>query len=119
MELILKGRGIRITEHVRKTAEHKLAKIERLDPRVRRFEAEIIGLNPRIGGSHRVEVSCEHGRQVFRAAGTGHDVDSAFDQVIEHLERQISSYRGKLRDRLTGRRHKLQSAGTSTEESGI
>jgi ribosome-associated translation inhibitor RaiA len=36
---------------------------------------------------------------MFRATGSGHDVDTALDQVIERLERQINSHRGKLRDR--------------------
>src|SRR5437870_13512596 len=34
MDLVMKGRGIRITDQVRRTAEHKLAKIGRLDPKV-------------------------------------------------------------------------------------
>ncbi len=100
MDLVLKGRGVRITDQIRKTAEHKTAKIERLEPRVRRLEVELtLEHNPRINGSHRVEVACDTARHVFRAAGTGKDVDTALDQAIERLERQITRYRGKLRDR--------------------
>lgn len=100
MDLVLKGRGVRITDQIRRTAEHKTAKIGRLEPRARRLEVEItLEHNPRINGSHRVEVACDTPRHVFRAAGSGHDVDTALDQVIQRLERQITSYRGKLRDR--------------------
>ena len=100
MELVLKGRGVRITDQIRRTAEHKTAKIGRLEPRATRLEIEItLEHNPRIIGSHRVEVACDTARHVFRAAGSGHDVDTALDQVIQRLERQITSYRGKLRDR--------------------
>lgn len=100
MDLVLKGRGVRITDQIRKTAEHKTAKIERLEPRVRRLEIEItLEHNPRIIGSHHVNVACDTARHVFRAAGSGHDVDTALDQVIQRLERQINSHRGKLRDR--------------------
>ena len=100
MDLVLKGRGVRITDQVRRIAEHKLAKVARVDPRVRRLEVEItIERNSRIGGTHHVEVSCSSGRRVFRAEASGHDVDSALDQVVEHLDRQITSYRGKLRGR--------------------
>jgi ribosomal subunit interface protein len=100
VDLVLKGRGVRITDQIRKTAEHKTAKIERLEPRVRRLEIELtLEHNPRIYGSHRVEMACDTARRVFRAAGTGKDVDTALDQVIERLERQITRYRGKLRDR--------------------
>jgi ribosomal subunit interface protein len=100
LDLVLKGRGIRITDQIRKVAEHKLNKLGRIDPRVTRLKVEVIGeRNPRIDGSHRVEVTCDTPRHVFRAQGSGHDVDSALDQVSSKLERQFSSYRGKLRDR--------------------
>ncbi len=100
MDVILKGRGVRITEQVRKTAEHKLSKIGRLQPRVRRLEVEIIEeRNPRIDGHHRVEVTCDSLRSVFRAHGSGRDVNTALDQVVERLERQISRQRGRLRNR--------------------
>jgi len=120
MDLRLKGRGVRITDNVRRTAEHKLAKLERLDPRVVRVEVEIIGdLNPRIDGGHRVEVAFQSGRRTFRASGAGRDVESALDQVVERLERQLSKYRGKLRNRLFRRVNRLQSPRTSTEGSSI
>jgi ribosomal subunit interface protein len=97
VDLVLKGRGIRITDHIRKVAEHKLSKLGRIHPRVTRLEVEIIGeRNPRIDGSHHVEVTCDTARHVFRARGSGHDVDSAMDQVITKLERQFSTYRGKI-----------------------
>jgi putative sigma-54 modulation protein len=100
MDLALKGRGVRITDQIRRTTEHKLAKIARIDPRMGRVEVELIGdQNPRLGGSHRVEVTCRSGRHVFRAEGAGPGIEVALDQVVEHLERQVTSYRGKLRDR--------------------
>jgi ribosomal subunit interface protein len=99
LDLVLKGRGVRITDQIRKVAEHKLGKLGRIDPRVTRLEVEIIERNPRTGGSHHVEVTCDTPRHVFRAEGSGHDVDSALDQVIAKLERQFSTYRGKLRSR--------------------
>jgi ribosomal subunit interface protein len=105
MDLILKGRGVRITDQIRGRVERKLAKVGRLDPWVVRLEVEIIEeRNPRVDGSHRVEVAADDTRKVFRAQGVGHDVDSALDQVIERLERQISSHRDRLKDRLRSRR---------------
>ena len=100
MDLILKGRGLRLTDPMRRTAELKLAKLERLEPKVQRLEVEILKEpTPRIDGGHRVRVAAETARHVFRAEGTGTDVDSALDQVIERLERQINTHRGKLQDR--------------------
>jgi ribosomal subunit interface protein len=102
MDLVLKGRGVRITDRIRKVAEHKTAKLGRIDPRVTRMEIEIIERNPRLGGSHHVEVTCDTSRHVFRAQGSGHDVDSALDQVVERLESQFATYRGKLRNHRHG-----------------
>ena len=100
MDLVLKGRGVRITDQIRRTTEHKLAKISRLDPRAQRIEVEVIEeRNPRIDGAHKVDVAVTSSRHVFRAEGVGHGIDSALDQAVAHLERQITSYRGKLRDR--------------------
>lgn len=101
MDLVLKARGLDLTQRMRKLAEQKLAKIARLDPRVLRLEVEIVGAhNPRLAGTH-VEVTCHRPRRTFRARGEGDDVGGALDQVVERLERQITSYR----DRLKTRRH--------------
>jgi ribosomal subunit interface protein len=100
LDLVVKGRGVRITEQMKKTAEAKLAKIERIDPRVSRVEVEVVlEHNPRIEGNHVVEVSCTRGRGVLRAHAAGRDLDGALDQAIARLERQLTSYRGKLRAR--------------------
>ncbi|TLZ53556.1 MAG: ribosome-associated translation inhibitor RaiA [Methanobacteriota archaeon] len=100
MDLVLKGRGVRITDQIRRTAEHKLGKLSRLDPKVTRLEVEVTKEpNPRIDGGHRVEVACTTPRRVFRAEAAGEDVATALDQVLKRLERQILSYRGKLRRR--------------------
>ena len=100
MDLVVKGRGIRITDQMRKKAEDKLAKIGRIDPRVSRLEVEVVlEHNPRIEGNHRVEVACTRGRGVLRAHAAGQDLESALDQVIQRLERQLTDYRGKLKSR--------------------
>jgi ribosomal subunit interface protein len=103
LDLILKGRGVQVTEQMRRVAEHKLSKIERIDPKVERIKVEIIEEhNPRINGSHRIEVAAEAGRNVFRAHGEGQDVDTAFDQVTDRLERQIADFRSRMRERHRG-----------------
>ncbi len=116
MELVLKARGIRITDPLRRSAEHKLSKIGRLAPDARRLEVELIEEpNRRIQGGHRVEVACDTPRRTFRAAGTGPDIEVALDVVVEHLEAQLTRHRGKLHDRWTGRANRLQSPRTSPE----
>ena len=90
-ELLMRGRGLRVTDQMRRTAEHKTEKLSRLNPAVTRIEVEVIlEHNPRIEGSHRVEASCVTPRKVFRAEAAGRDLDVALDQVIERLERQMT-----------------------------
>jgi ribosomal subunit interface protein len=100
VDVIVKGRGTRVTEQIKRAAEHKLGGVARFDLRVRRVEVEIIDEgNPRIAGGHRVEVACEAARRVFRAEGSGRDVESALDQAVQRLERQMSEHKDKVRSR--------------------
>jgi putative sigma-54 modulation protein len=116
VDLVLKARGVRITDQLRRIAEHKLRKIERLLPDITRLEVELIEeRSPRVGGGHRVEVACETPHHTYRAHGNGRDVDAAIDGVVDRLEHQIVRHRGKLHDRWTGRTNRLQSARTSSE----
>jgi putative sigma-54 modulation protein len=104
MDLIVKGRGVRLTDAMRRTAEAKLAKLTRIDPQVTGFEVEIVlEHNPRINEGHRVEVVCLRRRGAVRASASGQDLEGALDQVIERLERQLISQKGKLRDRRQAR----------------
>ncbi|HJP66244.1 MAG TPA: ribosome-associated translation inhibitor RaiA [Actinomycetota bacterium] len=115
MDLVLKARGVEITDGVRRAAEHKLRKIERLLPEVTRIEVELVGEpSPRVNGGHRVEVACQSPHRTFRAEAGGRDVEAAIDEVVERLEHQIARHRGKLHDRWTGRVNRLQSGRTSS-----
>ncbi|HZD79509.1 MAG TPA: ribosome-associated translation inhibitor RaiA [Actinomycetota bacterium] len=115
MDLVLKGRGTRITEHMRGAAEHKLARLGRMAPRVTRIEIEVISeKNPRQGGVKRVEAALETPRKTFRAVAMGSDVDSALDQLAEKLERQLRDHREKRRTRLVGGGKRLKSAQAET-----
>lgn len=118
MDLALKGRGTRITDHMRTAAEHKLSRLERMSPRVTRIEIEVITeKNPRQGGVKRVEAALETPRKTFRAVAQGGDVDSALDQLAEKLERQLRDDRKKRRTRLVSGAQRLKSAQAQTAPS--
>ena len=105
MDLVLKGRGVHITDKIRHVVEHKLSRFDgKRRPVVQRLDVQIIGEhNPRIGESHRVEVACQTAHHTFHAHGAGSDVDVALDRVVERLQRQISDYRSKRTPRKTGK----------------
>jgi ribosomal subunit interface protein len=116
MDLLLKGRGTRITDHMRSSAEKKLARLERMEPRATRIEIEVtFEKNPRMGGVKRVEAALDTPRKTFRAIAQGSDVDSAFDQLAEKLERQLRDHRAKKRTRVVAGAKRLKSAQVASE----
>ena len=93
MEFVLKGRGDRVAQRLRQVTEHKLSRLERIEPRLARLEVEVIAeKNPRRGGIHRVEAVAAAPRKSFRAHAEAKDVESALDVVAERLERQIRDH---------------------------
>jgi ribosomal subunit interface protein len=110
MDLVLRARGTRITDHVRNAARRKLSRLERLEPKVTRLQLEVIGeKNPRLGGVRRVEAAFETPRRTFRASAEGSDVDSALDAIAEKLERQLRDHNTKRRTKLLTGASRLKS----------
>lgn len=100
MELVLVGRGTRVAQRLRQVTEHKLSRLERIEPRLTRLEVEVIvEKNPRQGGIHRVEAVAAVPRKTYRASADARDVESALDVVAERLERQIRDHHRRRRTR--------------------
>ena len=111
MDLIVKGRGLKITEHLRSVAERKLRKLERLDPSALRLEVEVVNhRNPRQGGAHRVEAAFETPRRTFRATVEAADPEVALDRVAAKLDRQIRDHRDRRRAKLLAGAGRVKSA---------
>jgi ribosomal subunit interface protein len=119
MDVVLKGRGTRITEQVRASAVRKLSRLERLEPRVTRIELQVISEpNPRQGGIKRVEASLETARKTFRAKAQAADIAAAFDQIAEKLERQVRDHHTKRRTRMVASAKRLQSPEVGSPDVG-
>lgn len=117
MELVLKGRGARVVQRLRKVTEHKLARIERLEPALTRLEVVVtLEKNPRQGGLHRVEAAAATPRKTYRARAEATDVDSALDVVAERLERQILDHHNRRRARRNAGAGRVKSAQGSPVE---
>jgi ribosomal subunit interface protein len=115
MDVVVKGRGTKVTDRIRGSAEHKLARLQRMEPRVTRIQIEVIAEpNPRQGGAKRVEAALETARKTFRAHAQAADVESAFDRLAEKLERQLRDYHSKRRARLSAAGKGVRSAGPGT-----
>jgi ribosomal subunit interface protein len=111
MDLQLRGRGTLITDRLRQAAEHKLARLERLEPKLTRLQVEVISeRNPRQGGARRVEAVADTPRKTFRAHADAREVEAALDLVAEKLERQIRDHHEKRRARLIAGASRVKSA---------
>src|SRR3990170_7596251 len=119
MELVLTGRGTRVNERLRQVTEHKLTRLDRLEPKLMRLEVEVVHeKNPRQGGAHRVEAVASAPRKVYRAHADARDVESALDVVVERLERQIRDHHEKRRARLIAGASRVKSAQVPGGSSG-
>jgi putative sigma-54 modulation protein len=111
MELVLKGRGARVAQRLRQVTEHKLARIERLEPALTCLEVVVtVEKNPRQGGVHRVEAAAATPRKTYRAHADASDVDAALDVVAERLERQILDHHNRRRTRRNAGAGRVKSA---------
>jgi ribosomal subunit interface protein len=98
MDIAFTGRGMHVTDSIREMAEHKLAPLGRIEPRVTALDVEIInGHHPRPDGLKRVEASLRIPRKTFRAHAEADDVPAAIDLVRAKLERQLRDHHGKKR----------------------
>jgi putative sigma-54 modulation protein len=98
MDLTFTGRGLSVTDEVRETAGHKLAHLERMEPRTTRIDLEFIGEHyPAPNGVKRVEAALHIPRKTFRAHAEADDVPTAIDRVADKLERQLRDHHGKRR----------------------
>jgi ribosomal subunit interface protein len=101
MDLIFTGRGVVLTEEIREIARHKLARLERMEPRTTRIDLEFINEHhPKPDGLKRVEAALRTPRKTFFAHAEAVDVPSALGHVAEKLERQLRDHHGKRRSRL-------------------
>jgi ribosomal subunit interface protein len=118
VDVVVKGRGISVSEQLRKAAEHKLGKLVRLEPRAARAEVEVrTARSSRPDGLKRLDATLEIPRKTFRARAEGPEVEAALDQVVARLERQLRDHHDKRRKRLHGRGDRLQSAPVIPEAS--
>jgi ribosomal subunit interface protein len=110
MDLVVKGRGDRVSGQTRDRLRRKLSRLERLESRLDRVEVEVTWeAHRRVQGGHRVDAACRTPRRTYRASATGKDVDGAIDRLVERLERQIVSDHGRRRSRMLDGANRVKS----------
>jgi ribosomal subunit interface protein len=86
-----------VSDEIRAQAEHKLARLERLEPRLVRLEVELVAEHhpSPTDGLKLVKAAILVPRRTFRAHAEAADVRTALDDVAEKLERQLRDHHGK------------------------
>jgi ribosomal subunit interface protein len=96
MELSFTGRGVPVSDDIRQQAEHKLARLERIEPRTMRLDLEFVAEHhPSPDGVKLIKAALKIPRKTFRAHAEAQDVLTALDHVAEKLERQIRDHHGR------------------------
>src|SRR5438876_9364814 len=98
MNLQVKGRNLEVSDQIRKYAEDKLGKLDRLVNDPTRIELELaVERNPSIAGNHVAEATVWTKGPVLRARESSSDMKASIDQLVDKLERQVKRYRQKRR----------------------
>jgi len=96
MDLTFTGRGLPVSDEIREHAQHKLSRLERLEPRTVRIDLEFVAEHhPSPDGLKMIKAALKIPRKTFRARAEADDVRTALDHVAEKLERQIRDHHGK------------------------
>jgi putative sigma-54 modulation protein len=93
MRLQVKGRGVEVSESVRRYAEEKLRRLERQldDPRI---ELELHKeRNPSIADDHTAEATIFTKGPTLRAHAAARAFEATIDELVDKLERQAVRYR--------------------------
>ena len=111
MDLTFTGRGVPVSDDIREQAAHKLARLERLEPRTTRIDLELVAEHhPAPDGLKMIKAALLIPRKTFRAHAEADDLRTALDDVAEKLERQLRDHHGrKLRRSHRGVRFRPES----------
>jgi putative sigma-54 modulation protein len=98
MRLHVKVRNVEVSDSIRRYAEQKLAKLEKLVKDPTRVEVELhVEKNPSISANHVAEATVFTKGPTLRARESSADMKASIDQLVDKLERQVKRYREKRR----------------------
>lgn len=119
MEIQLTGRGVALTGAMHRVVEAKVEKIPHWEPRATRAEVEIsVTHNPKLEKVKRVDIAVDIPKRRFRAHGEAEAVETAVEQAVERLGRQMKESRHKKRRSVVHGASRVKSAQRNTRAGG-
>jgi ribosomal subunit interface protein len=91
VDVVVKGRHLEVSQRFRDHVQDKLAKVERLDPKIQRVDVEVSKeTNPRLAErAYRVELTCRSRGPVIRAEASADEKYAALDVAYARLEGRL------------------------------
>jgi ribosome hibernation promoting factor len=107
MEIIFRGKNIKVASGVQDLAREKLAKFERFNLKITRIEVDFSEIrNPRVHDKDLCEVTVHLKGHFVKAHADSADPIAALDLVIDKVEHQLSRLKEKKVDRHHPRRRR-------------
>jgi putative sigma-54 modulation protein len=102
MEIVVRGKNVKVPAALQETTKEKLAKFERLSLKMTRIEVDYSEIrNPRVSDKELCEVTVHLKGHFVKAHASAPDQAAALDLVIDKVEHQLT----RLKDKLVGRSH--------------
>jgi ribosomal subunit interface protein len=97
LQVTFTGRGLPVSDEIREQAAHKLARLQRLEPRTSRLQLEFVAEHhpSPTNGLKMIKATLTVPRKTFRAHAEAADLRSALDDVAAKLERQVRDHHGR------------------------
>jgi putative sigma-54 modulation protein len=117
MELIIKGKGIEVTDRLQDYVEKKIGKLDRYLPSITEVWVELSTEGARAAHDRQVcQVTVRANGAILRAEERSEDMFSSIDTVLDKIYRQIARYKGKRKNRRQGAGPKIEALPLDFEE---
>ena len=103
MDLIVKGKGVEVTERLQDYVEKKVGKLDRYLPSITEAWVELAVEGTRAAQDSQVcQVTVRANGAILRAEERSEDMFSSIDTAMDKMYRQIARYKGKRQNRWRG-----------------
>ena len=119
MDIVVRGKNLKVSPRLRTVAREKLAKISRFTHDAGRVEVDFSELrNRRVGDNQVCEVTVHLKRHFVKAHAAAREPEAALDLVIDKVEHQVARIKEKRVARSHPRRRRLRGPASSDLEAG-
>ena len=96
MELLVKGKNLEVSDAMRRYAERKLSKLDKVMSKLARVEVELaVEKNPSIADNQVAEATVRLKGHTLRAREATRDMKASIDELAEKLVRQVKDERDR------------------------